>query len=208
MKIQIDHLDRSGLFLTGQINKIRVSAIVLVLLIVLSNARLIEAQSDAPSITKFLICDSVDGYGKCAERSSTVAPKDLFYAYIEYTIHGIPKSGGNYSIRVQRGVKIINPLGMFEVDRKGTIIEESYPQETVHSYRSYPVNCSLFYNVVNGEYLIRYEVTDSARNLATSADRKFTLAGGFPSEAVMRMNQTMTFKNKGSGERYANKCPL
>ena len=180
-------------------NKIRGCAIVLVLLLVLSNAPLIKAQSEAPSITKFLICDSVGGDGKCAERSSTVAPKEVFIAYIQDTIHGIPKSGGDYSIRVQYGLKIVDPLGMIEYEKKTKIFDlASSKQEAAYSYW-WPVNCSTFRNFVNGEYLIRFEVTDSARNLATSADRKFTLAGGFPSEAVLRMNETIAFKNKGSG---------
>lgn len=187
--------------MTGEIlvhNKIRVCAIILVFLLVLSNARLIEAQSVAPSIRKILICETVGGYGKCAERSSTVAPKDVFDAYSESTIHGIPKSGGNYFIRIQFAMKIIDPLGMIAQSSKSNIIEyESSHQETDY-YWSVPVNCSKLPNLVNGEHLIKFELTDYARNLTTSADRKFTLAGGFPSEAVLRMNETMTFKNKGS----------
>ena len=182
-------------------NKIRVCAIILVLLLVFSNVRLIEAQSVAPSITKILICESgtVTGYGKCAERSSTIAPKDVFDAYSVSTIHGIPKSGGSYSIRIGFVMKIIDPLGMIARSSKSEIIEQEISQEKTDYYWWSRVNCSKFYNFVNGEHIIRFELTDYARNLTTSADRKFTLAGGFSGEAVLRLNETIVFTNGGQG---------
>jgi len=154
--------------------------------------------SEDAKITKVLICETVDGYGKYKERSSSIGLREVFYAYVESWIIGLPRPAGEYYFKLQFSMKIRDPLGMEAVSFRSTIIDQKTTSEKM-SYSWYPkVNCSTFRNYINGEHRIIAELIDYSRNATTNLEAKFTLVGGFPNTAVFNVNQTLVLINSQS----------
>jgi len=171
---------------------------VLFVVLLLCNVPLIQAQAQASSITKVLICSQVNGYGDYVERSSSINLGEVFYVYVEANVPGTWSSNSQYYLKMQFTLDIADPVGMTTYSDKSKVLEQYVDPSSYTSewYWSDPVNSSKLVNYINGNYQIKAGLEDFAENTNTSASATFSLQGGFPTETVYTINDSVVLTNE------------